>query len=158
MIRKIESKDNDAIVSVVKQVLTEYRVDPATTVLGDPRLNSMYKNYLEPRSVYYVAEINNKIVGGCGIKQLDGGDSDICELQRMFLLQEARGKGIGKELLSICISEAKKFDYKTIYIESFSQMHDAKLLYKKFGFTDIDGPLGNTGHSSCDVNMILRIG
>jgi len=156
-IRKIEINDNNIIASIVKEVMTEYKADPKTTVLGDPRLLTMYQNYQEARAEYFVAESENKIVGGAGIKQLDGGDKNICELQRMFLLKEARGKGIGKKLMQLCIDSAKKSGYKTIYIESLGGMHEAISLYRSFGFKEIDSPLGTTGHGGCDVNMILEI-
>jgi putative acetyltransferase len=57
-----------------------------------------------------------KIVGGCGIKQVDNTDENICELQRMFILPTSRGKGLGKELLKICLTKAKEFKYDSIYL------------------------------------------
>jgi len=157
VIRKIKQEDNIAIAAVVKQVMEEFNADPKTTILGDPSLHTMYQNYQEPRSVYYVIEIDGKVLGGCGIRRLDGGDNTICELQRMFLLNEVRGKGIGKQLLGLCLSEAKKFNYKQVYLESLKQMTGAISLYENAGFKRIQKSLGNTGHGGCDVNMILNI-
>lgn len=158
IIREITPADNKAIASIVKEVMGgEFNADPKTTVIGDPSLNTMHENYQIPKAAYYVAEIDNKVVGGCGIKQLDGSKENICELQRMFLLQEARGKNIGKELLEKCISKAKEFGYKLMYLESLSNMKDAKKLYDKFGFKEIDTPMGNTGHGGCNVWMTLEL-
>lgn len=156
-IRKIRPEDNVAIAAVVKEVMEEFNADPKTTVLGDPSLHTMYQNYQEPRAVYYVIEINGKVAGGCGVRKLDGGDENICELQRMFLLKETRGKGIGKELLQLCLSEAKGFGYKQMYLESLKQMTGAIALYESAGFKRLSEPLGNTGHGGCDVNMILDL-
>lgn len=156
-IRKIEAIDNVPIAKIVSQVMQEFGADPKTTVLGDPSLHTMYENYQLPGSVYYVVELDHKIVGGCGIKQLDGSKENICELQRMFLLSDARGKGIGKKLLQVCLEAAKQFDYKRIYLESLSQMKDAAGLYEYAGFTRISNSLGNTGHGGCNVFMILDI-
>lgn len=157
LIRKIKESDNDPVVAIVKSVMTEFGANPATTILGDPRLLKMYWNYQEPRSVYFVAEENGKILGGSGIKKLDNGDEDTCELQRMFLLPEARGKGIGKALMQNCVQAAKEFEFKKIYIESLSNMHDAINLYERFGFRRIAKPMGDTGHAGCDVNMMMEI-
>ena len=156
-IRKIEAADNKVIAAIVTEVMQEFNADPQTTVLGDPSLHTMFGNYNIDRSVYYVIEIDNKVIGGCGIKQLDGAEPDICELQRMFFLKEARGKGLGKIILSHCIHEAKSFNYKQIYIESMSNMSEAIGLYKSLGFKRIQGLLGKTGHTGCDVHMILDI-
>lgn len=157
IIRKIRPEDNVAIAEVVKQVMEEFNADPKTTVLGDPSLHTMYQNYQEPGAVYYVAEIDGKVVGGCGIRKLNGSDENICELQRMFLLNDIRGKGIGKKLLQLSLSEAKKFRYKQIYLESLKQMTGAISLYESAGFKRLVKPLGNTGHGGCDVNMILDL-
>jgi len=156
-IRKIEEKDNPLIARIVKEAMEEFGADPKTTVLGDPSLHTMYQNYQEPRSVYFVVEVNGTVIGGCGLKHLDGSTENICELQRMFFTQEARGKGIGKKILEICVKEARNFNYKQMYIESLSNMHSAIALYEKSGFKRIPHALGKTGHGGCDVNMILDL-
>ncbi len=156
-IRKIQPADNEAIGAIIKQVMTEFGADPKTTVLGDPSINSMYENYQVRNTVYYIAELNGRIVGGCGIKKLDGSEEGICELQRMFLLPEARGKKIGKRMLELCISKAEEFGYKKIYLESLTQMEAARMLYSKNGFKQIDSPMGKTGHGGCNVWMVLDL-
>ncbi len=156
-IRKIRKNDNPQIASIIKEVLTEFGADPKTTMLGDPKANSMYEQYLEPNSIYYVAILDGEIVGGCGIKQLIEYDSSICELQRMYLLKKARGLKIGKKLIELSIEKAKEFNFKRIYIETISNMHSAQALYKKYGFEEISEYIGGTGHNGCDVKMLLHI-
>jgi putative acetyltransferase len=157
-IRLIVPEDNSAIADVVRKVMTEYGADPKTTILGDPSLNSMYENYDNKRAVYFVAENESgKIVGGAGIKQLDGSDENVCELQRMFLLPEARGKGLGKKLINLCITKAREMNYDKIYLESLSNMNDAIRLYTASGFKTIPKPMGATGHGGCNVFMTLDL-
>ena len=154
-IREIREEDNLSIAEVIGSVLIEFRADPHTTFLGDPLRHNMFQNYREPGTIYYVAEIGHKIVGGCGIGMLEGSSENTCELQRMFLLPEARGLGYGKELIDLCICKAKEFKYDQVYLESLSQMQGAIHLYDKTGFKRINGPLGKTGHGGCDVFMLL---
>ena len=156
-IRKIQPGDDAAVAEMVRIVMREFNADPKTTVLGDPTLNHMYANYQEPGTVYYVVEEDGRILGGSGIRRLDGGDESICELQRMYLLKEARGKGIGKKLMQLCLDDAKKAGYKTVYIESLSNMHEAIWLYEKTGFRRIEKALGSTGHTGCNVHMIYDL-
>lgn len=158
-IREINPEDNTELATVIKEVLIEFGADPKTTMLGDPSLYKMYEYYQFEKAVFFVAWINGKIVGGCGIKKLDGSakEDKICELQRMYLLPEARGLGIGKKLMEICLDKAKEFGYKKIYIESLPQMKSAIKLYTKSGFEYIDQPLGNTGHGGCDVWMLREV-
>jgi putative acetyltransferase len=156
-IRPVEKSDNNALRLIIEQVMTEFKADPKTTILGDPARMTMYENYQEERSFYFVAEEKGKIIGGAGIKKLDGSDGSVCELQRMFLLPDARGKGTGKELIQRCIEKARDFSYKTIYLESLGNMSSAILLYQKSGFSRIPNPIGKTGHGGCDVFMTLSI-
>lgn len=153
-IRKIRPADNPEMAHVIKSVLTEYKADPKTTMLGDPSANTMYENYQKTGAVFFVLENDQKVVGGCGIAPLKGSKNQICELQRMYLLPQARGKGFGKKLVEICIEQAQKMGYKQIYLETLPQMKPAQSLYKKYGFGFINHSLGNTGHTGCEVWML----
>lgn len=156
-IRAIEEKDNFIIADIIKRVLIEFKADPKTTFLGDPAINTMYYNYQTPKSVYYIIEENDQVMGGCGINLLDEGDSKTCELQRMFLLPESRGKGYGKLLMDACINKAIEFGFDEIYLESLTQMTGAIKLYERSGFQYIKNPKGNTGHGGCNVFMVLDL-
>ena len=157
MIRKIKIEDNPFIYQIIITVMSEFKADPKTTVLGDPTIHDMYSTYQVENAVYFVLEENNKIIGGCGIRQLDGTTEKICELQRMFILPETRGKGYGKALMDHCLASAKKSGYHHIYLETLSGMHEALKLYAKSGFKKIDRPLGDTGHGGCNIFMIREI-
>ncbi len=41
--------------------------------------------------------------------------------------------------------------------ETMPYMKAAQLLYKKNGFDYLEGPMGDTGHYECGVNMILDL-
>jgi putative acetyltransferase len=156
-LREIKNDDNSAIAEIIRAVMTEYGADPKTTVLGEPVLDTMFENYQLPRCIYFVAEINGEIAGGCGIAPLEGSSDNTCELQRMFLKKETRGKGTGKALLEACLHSALEFGYAKMYIESFSNMDRALRLYKAYGFRPLAGPLGSTGHTGCNVHMALEL-
>lgn len=157
VIRPIEKRDEGILAAVVRKVMIEYNGDPKTTILGDPSLDTMYTNYQEPGASYYIAEIEGKIEGGAGVRKLDGGEPGICELQRMFLLPEARGKGVGKKLMEKCLADARKFGYKAVYIETLPNMVEATKLYEKSGFQYIPNRMGNTGHVGCGVFMLKAL-
>lgn len=156
-IRKIRSEDDKAIHEIIVLCMTEFNADPKTTVLADESIKNMSKHYTQPGKVYFVAEENGKILGGAGISKLDGSEEPICELQRMFLLSEARGKGIGNALIEKCIESAKASGYDKMYLESLSAMTSARKLYLSKGFKEIPSPLGNTGHGGCNVFMIREL-
>ena len=52
---------------------------------------------------------------------------------------------------------AKTTGYEFCYIETMNNMKDAQNLYKKYDFSYLDRPLGNTGHTSCPVWMLKKL-
>ena len=51
------------------------------------------------------------IIGAAGVAQLDNYEGNVCELQKMYFLEEARGKGLGSEMMKICLDAARRFGY-----------------------------------------------
>ncbi len=154
IIREIEQKDNLAIGELVQKVLMEMGAPKIGTAYSDPYLFSLSDVYNQPKTIYYVIDIEGKIVGGAGIGTLE---NDICELQKMYFLPECRGLGLGTKLMELCLSKAKEFGYSKCYLETMHYMEAAQKLYKKVGFENIDAPIGNTGHTSCPVWMIKTL-
>jgi len=56
-------------------------------------------------------------------------------------------------LLKTCLEEAKKAGFQHCYLETLADMKQARHLYGKYGFTYLDEPMGNTGHTSCGTWM-----
>ena len=82
---------------------------------------------------------------------------DIVEIQKMYLVPEGRGQGLGRHLLSQALTEIRGLPYRLAYLESMSTMHAAHGLYAKFGFLPVDGPLGATGHTICNRFFTLAL-
>lgn len=154
IIREIQKEDNKQVAAVIRQVLIEHNVPKVGTAYADPQLDYMFEAYENPKSVYYVIEYSGKIIGGAGIMQLENSDSNICELQKMYFLPEARGLGLGNQLMEKCLISAASFGYEKCYLETMPYMIAAQKLYKKVGFEYICSPMGNTGHTSCPVWML----
>lgn len=157
IIRKIQLEDNQQIASVIRQVFIDDNYPKVGTAFADSQLDYMFENYNKPKAIYFVIEENGKILGGGGIAKLDNSDENICELQKMYFLQEARGKGIGLQIIEESLQRAKEFGYEKCYLETLPEMLAAQKLYKKMGFDYICSPLGGTGHTSCPIWMIKSI-
>ncbi len=71
----------------------------------------------------------------------------------MYLLPEARGKGNGKKLMERILKDAKQDGYQTIYLDTDVKLTSSIGLYKKYGFQQLNTPIGNTGHNTCGVYM-----
>lgn len=155
-IREIREEDNAALFGVIATVMDDFITcgDGEGTILTDPTAKAMAACYQEDRAIYYVAFLDNELVGGCGIRQLDGTDKEYCELQRLFLLKTSRGVGLGNQLMQLCMDKAKEFGYCYCYLETLENMHAAQKLYQKWNFNLIDQPIGDTGHGGCNVWML----
>ena len=157
LIRPINESDNKHISVILREVLIEMDIPRIGSAYEDPEINNMYESYQSKRSIYFVVEENNKILGGAGINQLKNGDINICELQKMYFHKSIRGRGIGDKMIELCLNFAVESNYKKCYIETMPNMVDAQKLYIKKGFKYIDNPLGNTGHTACTIWMLKNL-
>ena len=99
----------------------------------------------------------NKLLVVQEFAKLDNFEGNVCELQKMYLAPIARGKGLGSKLIEKCLEKAKSLNFESCYLETMPYMNAAKELYKKKGFKNLDKPLGNTGHYSCNVWMLKKL-
>lgn len=157
IIREIQQKDNESIAKVIRDIFHELDAPKVGTAYADPILDTLYEVYQAPRSVYYVVEKEGKVVGGCGIAPLENGDDSVCELQKMYFAPEIRGTGYAEKIIGRCLEFAKTQGFEICYLETLSFMTTAQKLYKRIGFENIDGPMGNTGHNSCEVWMTKKL-
>ena len=69
----------------------------------------------------------------------------------MYFLDQVRGRGLGQQMINHCLAFAKTKKFELCYLETLPYMEAAQKLYLKTGFAYIDGPMGSTGHTSCNV-------
>ena len=157
VIREIQPQDNVSIAAVIREVFITDNFPKTGTAFADKQLDFMFETYDKPRATYFVVENKGKIIGGAGVSQLENSSENICELQKMYFLQEARGKGIGFQMIQKCLEEATELGYVKCYLETLPEMSTAQHLYKKAGFEYLCKPMGNTGHTTCPVWMIIDL-
>ena len=156
-LRQIQRPDNPFIASIVKNTLAEFGANKPGTVYYDETTDSLFELFQTAGAVYYIAEMNDEIVGGAGIYPTEGLDADTCELVKMYLLPESRGLGLGKTLINKCLEFAKQAGYKKVYLETMPELRQALNVYAKFGFEYLNGPMGNSGHTGCSLWMLKHI-
>ena len=149
-IRPIKKKDNVHVANIIREVMTEYKAVGEGYSINDPEVDDIYGNYRESGHRYYVISNGDNIVGGAGIGPLKGEQASICELRKMFFLPETRGVGLGRKLLVKLMDDAREIGYRKCYLETLDRMWQAVQLYEKNGFKELDQPMGQTGHTSCD--------
>ena len=156
-IRKIIKEDNKAIAVIIRSVLAEFKANKPGTVYYDPTTDDLFTLFQTPRSAYFVATVDDEIVGGSGVYPTPNLPDGCCELVKIYLSPAARGKGIGKALMQQCFNTAKELGYTSMYLETMPELSTAVGMYEQMGFIYLKGPLGNSGHFGCDIWMIKEL-
>jgi len=152
--RNIEKKDNQEIAEVIRSVFREFGIARPGTVYFDPTTDDLFSLFQKPGSLYWIAEDDRIIIGGCGVYLTPGLPEGCAELVKLYLHPAQRNKGIGRILIERTFESARELGYKQLYLESLPELSRAISLYEKAGFRMIPGPLGNSGHFGCNIWML----
>ncbi len=156
-IRAIRRSDNAVLERIIHTALAEFDADGPGFASEDAETPRLYETYRPPgRFFYAVVTPKGRVVGGGGIGPLDGGRRRTCELRKMYFLKTARGKGMGRRLLALCLKNAKRSGYTRCYLETLKHMKAARRLYEKAGFVRTCR-MGRTAHCGCDTWYIKRL-
>jgi ribosomal protein S18 acetylase RimI-like enzyme len=101
--------------------------------------------YAPPRGALFVAEEDGRLLGMIGVRSFEGA---ICEMKRLYVRPEARGRGLAKQLIAAALDQARRLRYSEIRLDTLPMMGDAQSLYVALGFADIppyyDTPIAGT--------------
>lgn len=141
-IRFIKEKDDPTLADIIRKNLERFHLDIPGTVYFDPQLNHLSNYYTansEKRTYFVVEDVNGKLLGGIGIDEFPGFEK-CAEIQKLYLTDEAKGKGLGKALMEAAESYAVQVGYKRLYLETHTNLEVAVHLYEKLGFHKIQKP------------------
>ncbi len=92
----------------------------------------------------------NPPAGECLIGRLDGApvgivmlkrvDADLCEMNRLFVDDAARGVGMGKALVGQLLDEARAMGFTQMRLDAWDRHQEALPLYESFGFEYYSAP------------------
>jgi GNAT superfamily N-acetyltransferase len=91
-------------------------------------------DYTPPAGCLLLAVEKGESMGCVALRKLEEG---ICEMKRLFLTPEQRGKGVGRLLAEGVIREAKKLGYNRMRLDTVPSMVSAIRLYQSLGFKEI---------------------
>jgi GNAT superfamily N-acetyltransferase len=79
-------------------------------------------------------------VCGGGVKQLD---DRACEIKRMYVVPDVRGRGVGRELLTALENAARELGYRMVRLDTGPRQASAERMYREAGYDPIGNFNGN---------------
>lgn len=105
----------------------------------DEELASLLGDYAPPDGRLLLAEYEGQLAGCVALHKLDTEvGSEACEMKRLYLRPQFRGKGLGRALADRIIAEARQIGYKRMRLDTVEPvMKDAVEMYRRLGFREI---------------------
>ena len=133
MIRPAQTDDIPEVRAMLREYLAWIGLDLAFQEI-DEEIADLPGDYDEPTGALLVAEENHHLIGMIALRPLSGS---ICEMKRLWVRPEGRGRGVAKELVAQILDQARSLNYDEIRLDTLPMMSDAQSLYESLGFHDI---------------------
>lgn len=118
----------------------------------EEEINHLEEKYGMPSGRLYLAYYNGEIAGCIGLKNMDKKN---CEMKRLYVRPQFRGKNIGKLLVQKIITDAKEIGYSYMLLDTLPFLEKAIHIYEQFGFYTIDcynnSPMGTSIYMRLDL-------
>jgi putative acetyltransferase len=94
-------------------------------------LKDVRAHYFARRGIFLAAMDGSRLIGTGAVRSID---TDICELKRIWLLEEYHGRGIGYQVVQRLLAYARQAGYKEIHLETGVKQERAIHFYERVGF------------------------
>jgi putative acetyltransferase len=142
--------DEPAIRALVFGVLAEYGLAPDRDDT-DRDLDDLSAAYASRGGCFRVVYDATRIVGCGGLYRVDAEEA---EIRKMYLLPEARGRGLGRKMLLELLETARQRGVARVVAETASVLRDAIALYVENGFVPLDR---RPAACRCDLTYVLYL-
>jgi ribosomal protein S18 acetylase RimI-like enzyme len=102
----------------------------------DEELVGLPGSYAAPEGRLLLAHYEDKAAGCAALHKLE---AMICEMKRLYVRPQFRGRGLGRALAERAIADARQIGYKQIRLDTVEPaMKDAVRMYRRLGFREIE--------------------
>jgi len=102
----------------------------------DKELADLPGDYAPPSGRLLLAEYEGSLAGCVALHKLE---EETCEMKRLYLRPQFRGRRLGRVLADRIITEARHIGYRRMRLDTIEPvMKDAVAMYRKLGFREIE--------------------
>ena len=130
--------------------------DRADTIRGyfqgqdiEGQMRNLLVQFAPPHAACLLARMDGVPVGMVMVKPHQG---DTCEMNRMFVADAARGRGVGRMLVAEIVATARHLGYRRMQLAAGIRHQEALALYRAMGFAE-DAGIADTGAGDLEVRM-----
>lgn len=98
-------------------------------------LKKLPGEYVAPKGRLLLAYVDGKVAGCVALREFANNS---CEMKRLYVKDNYRGQGIGKQLVTRLIEEARSAGYEFMKLDTIPGMTRAQQIYESYGFYDIN--------------------
>ena len=138
--KSLTAEYDAALAALIRTNLKAHHLDIPGTVYFDAGLDHLSEYYNNKGRAYFVLLDNQQLIGGIGLAEFEGFSDCCCELQKLYLDDSVKGRGLGYQLIDKVEQEARALGYKRMYLETHTNLKVAIHTYEKSGYKEIDRP------------------
>lgn len=135
-IKKIteEGPNLDAIRRLFADYQEELNVDLCFQSF-EKELEQPLVKYGPPKGALFLAVKDDEAAGCIALQPL--AEAGICEMKRLYVPPGFRGRGIGEQLVTKLLDEARELGYHTMKLDTLNRLQSAIKMYKAYGFDEV---------------------
>ena len=155
MIEIVEANTDD-LITKAKELFQEYAESLGFDLCFqnfDQELDDFPGQYSPPMGRLFLALSENQPIGCVGLRSFEKG---VCEMNRLYVRPDFRGRKAGRLLAEATIKAGKVIRYEIMRLDTLPSMESANILYKSLGFRQIEPYRHNPIKGAIYMELNLR--